>query len=254
MHFSLLIPTRKRPQMITDLLYSIYDTAKDPNTVETLVTYDNDDIRTIQIISNLKEIYKKLPVKFFSRERHYATSGVYYNEMAQKATGDYLIAVNDDAIFTKMGWDMEGYKKLEEYLVSKPDRIVYGITNDMEVERNRNDSNYFSCFPLLSKEVVKVMGFFFDPIFHKDGADWDLVMPYRELRRVIDLRNEIIIKHISFRSGRRLHDALDRDEMKIPVNVNDAPHAGKNMRRNINFLTNYILNYKDNGENVTRPW
>jgi hypothetical protein len=247
-----MIPTRKRQHMLQDLIRSIYSTARDPYRIETLITYDNDDRSTIDALPNLKNISKDYPVKFFSRERHYATSGVYYNEMAEKAIGKYVIAVNDDTIFTKTHWDELGYKKLEEYMLGRPDRIVYGITNDFEVERARNEKNYFSCFPLLSKETIKVMGFFFDPIFPKDGADWDLVMTYRELKRVIDLRNEIEIKHISFRSGRRPHDLLDYDEMTIPGDSH--PYAGKNMRRNINFLTDYILNYKENGENVKRPW
>lgn len=255
MHFTIMIPTRKRQHMLRDLIQSIYSTSKDPYTVETLITYDNDDRSTIDALPNLKNISKDYPVKFFSRERHYATSGVYYNEMAEKASGNFIIAVNDDTLFTKIGWDINAYKKLEDYLKERPDRIVYGITSDKEVERARNENNYFSCFPLLSKETVKVMGFFFDPIFHKDGADWDLVMPYRELKRIIDLRDEIEILHLSFRSGRRPHDLLDNDVCPLPPTVNgNGPHAGKNLKRNVSFLTNYITNYKENGENIKRPW
>lgn len=252
MRFTIMIPTRKRQYMLKDLLQSIYNTATEKYEVETLITYDNDDQNTIDALPSLKTTTKNYPVKFFSRERHYATSGVYYNEMAEKATGDFVIAVNDDTIFTKNHWDELGYKKLEEYMIGRPDRIVYGITNDFEVEHHRNENNYFSCFPLLSKETVKVMGFFFDPIFAKDGADWDLVMTYRELRRVVDLRNEIEIQHISFRSGRRPLDLLDSDQMIIPGDAH--PFAGKNMKRNFNFLTDYISNYKENGENIKRPW
>jgi hypothetical protein len=259
MHFSILIPTRKRKEMLKTLLLSIYNTAIEKNQVETLVTYDNDDTITINALSELKEICKNYPVKFFSRERHYSINNSYYNEMAKKASGDYLIAVNDDTVFTKNVWDVSAYNKLETYLKDKPDRIVYGVTEDFEVEKSRNETNYFSCFPLLSKEVVKIMKFFFDPIYFKDTADWDLVMTYKELNRIINLRNEIEITHISYRSGRRERDLLDQDAMQLPE---FHPSAGKNTKRNVAHLKEYILNYeniyKNNPEAIfnhfTRTW
>jgi hypothetical protein len=162
--------------------------------------------------------------------------------MARKASGDYLIAVNDDTVFTKNAWDVLTYNKLEEYLKDKPDRIVYGVTEDFEVEKSRNETNYFSCFPLLSKEVVRVMRFFFDPIFHKDTADWDLVMTYKELNRILNLRNEIEITHISYRSGRRPQDLLDSDVMPLPGH---QPSAGRNTKRNVAHLREYISNYEN---------
>jgi hypothetical protein len=227
--------------MLQTLLKSIYDTAIDKYKVETIVTYDNDDQSTIDALPKLKELCRDFPVIFRSRERHYATSGVYYNEMAKLARGKYIIAVNDDTVFCKIGWDLEALAKIDDYLKDKPDGILYGITEDREKESRRNETNYFSCFPMISKTGVNALGFFFDPDFPKDGADWDIIMTYKEIGRILDLRNEIVIEHISFRSGRRDHDLLDADTIPIP-NEHSAS-AGKNLERNSTILKEYIKRY-----------
>lgn len=240
-NFTIMIPTRKRQHMLKALLQSIYKTAGLKNQVEVLVTYDTDDQSTIDALPEIKAQVEGYPVQFFSRERHYSISVAYYNEMAKKANGKYLIAVNDDTVFLKSAWDIEALIKIENYLINRPDGIFYGITEDREVEHKRNEYNYFSCFPLISKKAVDALGFFFDPQFFKDGADWDIIETYRELGRVLDLRNEIIIEHISFRSGRRPHDLLDEDVMLIPPTENPVgPSAGINKGRNINQLREFM--------------
>ena len=241
MNFTVMIPSRKRQHMLAVLLPSVFKTAMFKDKVEVLVTYDNDDRSTIDALPRLQELVKDYNVQFISRDRHYSINDSYYNMMASRATGKYLIAVNDDTVFLQTSWDALALIKIEDYLQTHKDGIFYGITNDKEVESKRNESNWFSCFPLISKKTVEVLGFFFDPAFPKDGADWDIVETFREIGRILDLRNEIVIEHISFRSGRRTKDLLDEDIIEIP-NEHTAS-AGLNKTKNVNTLREYIDNY-----------
>jgi hypothetical protein len=245
MDFTIMIPTRKRPIMIQNLLFSIYHTAKNKNQVETIVMYDEDDIVTCKKIEELKLIYINFPVRFIERPRHYSINNSYYNGMAKLSQGEYLVSVNDDTTFMKFNWDIETIDKLNKYMLDKPDGIVYGIVEDSDFCKKRVRAGInFSCFPLISKKAVNTLGFFFDPVFPKDGADWDIFGLYSKINRVVDLRKEFIIEHISVRSGRRVKDELDSDLLPLPAGIIE-PQAGINTIKYIDFLENYIKNYKN---------
>lgn len=241
MNYSILVPTRKRPSLLNGLMRSIYETVEDMNNVEIHIAYDLDDNMTISAIDYLKNTYKTIKMSFHGRERSNRFVDDYYNWMAINfSEGKYIISLNDDAKFVNYGWDNIALRKIENYLKDKPDGIFYGITQDKEVENNRNEQNYFSCFPLMTKAGVDSLGFLFDPEFYRDGADWDIVMAYRGINRILDLRDEIIIEHISTRSGRRQPDELDLD---YNLHYPPSPQAGKNTKEYINFLIDYISNY-----------
>lgn len=249
-NYSILIPTRHRPIMLNNLIDSIVNTSQEKDKVEITVMYDNDDNSTLQtkdyIIDKNKD---KIKLEFYSRERSFNMNNDYYNYMGTDiAQGKYLIACNDDTRFLKYAWDTEANLKIEQYLENKSDRIFYGVVNDKEVERKRNEHFWFSCFPLVSKEAVKALGFFFDPHIWKDGADWDLFGLYQMLGRTLDLRNEIVIEHISVRSGRRERDILDVENSHINSSQIPKVEAGYNRDNYFNYLVSFISNpesYKD---------
>jgi len=241
MDFSILIPTRNRPTLLADAIESIIQTTDNKQQTEIVITYDSDDNSSAGVRPNLVARFDKyMPIKFLVRERSFNTSEDYYNWMArQHSTGKYIIASNDDVKFLKQGWDTEAKKRLEEYLQPFPDGIVYGVTADMEKETKRNEHFWFSCFPLISRRAVEAVGFFFDPMIYRDGADWDVFGLYKEIERVLDLRNEIIIQHLSVRSGRRNADSVDSESPLIQQRVPKIP-AGTNFFKHTHTLREYI--------------
>lgn len=245
MNFSLMVPTRNRGIMLSNLIESIVNNTQELDNTEIIVIYDNDDNSTKQISENLLLRFKdKISLIFHARERSFNMSNDYFNYVANNlSTGKYLIALNDDTKFIKYAWDSEAIKKIDKYLEDKPDGIFYGITEDREIERKRNEHYWFSCFPLVSKKAVEALGFFFDPFIWKDGADWDLLALYKNLNRVLDLRLEIIIEHISVRSGRRGKDALDEENVHIHNHKIPKVSAGYNTQNYMDYLKDYILRY-----------
>ena len=247
-NFSLMIPTRNRVILLTNLIESIVNNTQELDKTEIIVMYDNDDNSTKQVSENLLLRFKdKISINFYNRERSYNMNNDYYNNIALNiAKGKYLIAINDDTRFIKHSWDVEAIKKIDKYLEDKSDGIFYGITDDREIERKRNEHYWFSCFPLVSKKAVNALGFFFDPYIWKDGADWDLLALYKNINRVLDLRQEIIIEHISVRSGRRGRDILDEENQRIHSHLIPRVSAGYNTHHYTEFLKDYIIHY--NGE------
>lgn len=237
-----MVVTRKRPTMLAELIESIVNTTQEKADTEILVMYDIDDSSTYGVVENLKERFcSQMSLKFFTRERSSNINRDYYNDMAlTKAEGKYIIAINDDTKFIKTAWDTEARLAIERYLVDRPDGIFYGVVDDREVERKRNENHWFSCFPLISKKSIDALGFFFDPKFGKDGADWDIFATYKYIGRVLDLRPFIIIEHISVRSGRRPKDNLDYDY--LPAGV--SPDAGYNIGFNSVLLNRKICEAK----------
>ncbi len=252
--FSIMIPTRKRVEMLKHLIRSVIDNTFNLDSVEIILMIDNDDTETIQAMPSIKETFSHLiTLKVIRKARSFNISDYYYNSMALEASeGKYLIAVNDDAHFINKDWDRLALAKISSYLQDKPDDIFYGITEDREIEVKRDASYWFSCFPLISKKAVDALGFFFDPDYIKDGADWDIFGLYKDVNRVLDLRVEIIIEHISVRSGRREKDALDRDVLRMQQVK--PPLPGKNRDSLLVFLKNYIDTYQSHKGVNQRTW
>jgi hypothetical protein len=241
MNFSVLIPTRKRVVYLNNLILSIYNTAKFKNEVEILITYDDDDQQTMDFVNNF-QTQEYLNISFFKRPRSLNINGDYYNWMAKNyAKGKYFIISNDDAQFIQQNWDEMAWKRLEEYEKSNPDGLVLGIIDDKEVISNRHDYNRFSCFPLFSRKDLEVLGFLFQPEYWRDGADWVIAGVYRKIDRVLDLRNEIIIEHISVRSFRRNKDDL-YEEYTTLQHMCPSPPKYDVITRDAKILQFYIEN------------
>jgi len=215
-NFSILIPTRNRVSLLKKAFSSIFSLAKDLNNIEVCVACDEDD-KSIGISSELSN-FNHFNIHYYFRSRSTNLVKDYYNWLAMNfATGKYLIMCNDDVEFTVQDWDKLTYEKLEDYLKDKPDRIVYGATEDLEYVPFRKEENWFSCFPLLSRESVDAMGHFFDWEYSADNADITLIESFKRINRVLDLRKELIIKHISVRSGRREADSLLNTDLSLVI-------------------------------------
>lgn len=239
MRYSILLPTRHRITYLHNLIESINNLTTDKNNVEILVAYDDDDFITQEYVTNHKNT-NPINLSFFKRPRSININGDYYNWLAKNyAKGDYFIIVNDDTIFLQNGWDELAWIKLEEYKKIHPDGLVLGLIDDQEVITNRNDHNRFTCFPLFSRKDLDVLGFTFQPEYWRDGADWVIAGVYRRIDRVLDLRNEIIVQHISVRSFRRKKDEL-YDEYTSLCHSCPQPPQYDVITRDAKILCHYI--------------
>jgi hypothetical protein len=95
--FSLLVPTRNRPDFLIAYLESIEKTVKNPNRITVLIAYDDDDIVTRDLIPTIKPYPFK--VKWCKRGRTNFINQDYYNWLAKQSfseDSDYFFINADD--------------------------------------------------------------------------------------------------------------------------------------------------------------
>jgi len=196
MKFGLLLPTRKRPQQLKQLIESIILTTHKIKDIEIHLAVDNDDRQIQDIGVVLKDQHKYCNLFIHMRPRGNSIVTHYYNWLALNfSTSEYLMILNDDTLFRSQDWDKNVYNRLEEYLEDKPDRLVLGISEDLDSDREVHSDYLVSGFPIISKECVETLGFLLDPSFMMATSDDDICKLYATINRVVDLRDILVIQH-----------------------------------------------------------
>jgi hypothetical protein len=228
MRFSLIITTRKRADYLKNLIASINKTTVNKAEVEVHISYDNDDDVTARAIGEIVGKYPELQLQFHRRERSIWMHRDYINwTIFNFAHGKYILSFNDDVLFEKHNWDNLAWDKLEDYIKDKPDGVVYGNVEDGETSKANAapwTGGNFTCFPLISRAAIDGLGVMFDDEFEAWNADIAIYMVYNNLGRILDLKNEIILKHLSTHSGRRNKDELDEETISRHGN-SPPPHC-----------------------------
>ncbi len=191
MNFSLLCPTRNRPDNILNLNTTLYNTVSNQNNIELLFKIDNDDeTHFYGSWINIKK-FKDIKSDYLNRD--------YYNFLAKESEGKYVWAIADDIRFLTKSWDKILEEKIEEYLKDKSDRIAYISVNE------KGSKAKHPCFPLITREAFNVLGMYFHPQLMSWGADRCLWEVYSGVNRVLHIP-EVEIEHLSYHDGKASFD------------------------------------------------
>jgi hypothetical protein len=190
MKFSLFLNTRNRPHLLRNFLNSVYQTTSDKNSIEIIITYDDDDELTHAISKN----NFGLDIRFIRGPRP-DNLIASYNRMVRVAKGENLFVCNDDISILTKSWDEIALNKINEYkeIHGFSDNIYYCKTHCNSADRDIT-AGYCS-FPIISKKATEVLGFFMYESFKTLGGDTSIYRLYKEIERIIDLQ-EIKIDHI----------------------------------------------------------
>lgn len=228
MNFSLILPSRDRPEYLKFTIDNIVSTAKNIEEVEIRLGIDKDDNSTINMAKELQNKYDNIHVHIF-KERKYS---VYYlNRLSKFCIGKYIMVVNDDCLFKTEGWDIKSYERLEEFIKDKPDGIVCGIPNDGENYNEREKFGFLiSNFPIISNKAVKALGFFLDPRFYDAGSDLDIEIIFDKINRSLDLRDIFLLKHNDIKYKKLLNNLVYEKHYK------KHPQPGQFLEENLKKL------------------
>ena len=242
--FSLLIPTRDRAVERDRLLKSIITTTTNLNDIEILFAVDRDDLRTQEILSETIKTFSNLNIKYFIRNRSIFLNRDYYNWLSGFASGNFYWVIGDDLVFAFNGWDVYLKNRIEDYLKDKHDRIVcVGPKDDTP---KPGSLPYFPCFPIVSKEAVKAIGFVLHPNIPTWGADYALYCLYKEVPRILVINENTFLNHISYHTKKVESDALNRrvgeifNSLKMMPQYNVDRIIKEEVPQQINYLKNYI--------------
>lgn len=211
MNVSIIVPTRSRLQRLTNMLHSVYDKAKEPDKVEVVLVYDNDDTETYDF---LQSILEEIPnSKALNRDRSPNLNNDYLNYAAKHTQGKYIWGLGNDNEIVTENWDEVLINKCEAFLLNKRGRILYGyVADDIH-----DDAPFWTgggcCFPIVSRESYEALGWFFPPEITKWGADHWLWIIYKSLKenRILDLRKDLKVLHYCHHNGRCERDELNRE-------------------------------------------
>jgi hypothetical protein len=245
MKFTIQIITRKRLNLLNNLIKSISEKTKEKSEIELHIIYDFDDEETRGYTLSVNEKYPDLNIEVHPTNRSawmlrdYVNWGVF-----NFAKGKYIMSLNDDVIFINQDWDIATWNKLENYLSDKPDGVVYGNVEDSEESKLVNapiTQGQFSCFPIISRAAINALGWFYDNEYNSWSSDVAIYLVYREINRICDLRKELILYHISTHSKRREPDTVFQE---MANNNQGGPEPTAFVSRDVEILRNYIKNYK----------
>jgi hypothetical protein len=130
---SVLVPSRARPDALRRSIDSLGEDG-----VEVLVRVDEDDPRL--------EDYSSFPNVVVGPRHGYEGLHHYYNELASRASGDWLMVWNDDCLMETPGW-VDVVRAHDGRMV-----VLNPATNHDNWKIDMN------VFPILPREMVEVMG------------------------------------------------------------------------------------------------
>lgn len=195
MRFSLLIPTRGRPDGLTKCVESALDTADDPAQVDIWCYRDDDD-----------ESYNDLdlPVAWVTGPR--ITLSRTWNVLDAASGGDIVCHCGDDIIFQSNGWDSAVRGAFSQYA----DRIafVYGRDGAQDAELGTHG--------FVSRQWIDAVGYFCPPLFSHDYNDtWLNVVAEVVGRRVF--LPDVLMEHMHWLWGKSDHDQTYLDHEAFGV-------------------------------------
>lgn len=146
---TVLLPTRGRTLALERSVKSIVELAKEPESINLLLAFDNDDnvgidyfVETIQPwLDNQKVDYSATGFESLG----YEGLNRYYNTLAKDVNTDWFFVWNDDAIMETQDWD----------------QVINAHTGEFKLlaVRTHNDHPY-SIFPIVPKSWYDLLGYF----------------------------------------------------------------------------------------------
>jgi hypothetical protein len=145
---SILLPTRGRPEHLTNTIASLHNTAVDKAAIEYLLWIDADDQPTVAQALHL--IAQGVAIRFIVGPRvGYKNMQIMVNKLCAIAEGDWLWLFNDDALCRTEGWDQQ--------IANMP--IPAGCSPEIALFGQDSGPKYSPwLFPVMRREAFKILG------------------------------------------------------------------------------------------------
>lgn len=194
---SVLLPSRGRPDSLLRMLDSLYETAAVPDRVEAVVRIDDDDAPTLALDLSRwplrRVVGPRLPMALLN------------TACLDAATGDILIAANDDLVVRSPGWD----ERLREAATRFADGVWLAWPNDLI------QGPKLATFPAFSRTTAALLGDPFPAAFRGEFIDVHLKDIFERLKgrghdRMVFVA-DAVFEHLHHRAGKTENDATYRE-------------------------------------------
>ena len=224
--YSLLVPTRNRPQSFHRFIESVYKMTQYKQNVEFLFAVDEDDAESKQYVTQGIEQYRQhfLDMRMLVRPRTEMLNNDYYNWLADQAIGDLYWVLADDLEFAAPNWDEKVNIEVNNFYVKYPDRIICVSIKDNTPPPSHKLPK-FPCFPMLTREAKKALGEWI--LFPKTptwGADYITYCIFQPLDRILQIHDRNYLIHYSWHTKTAPVDATNQRIGEIFNRLKGVPH------------------------------
>ena len=186
--YSILTPSRNRPDRLQDFIQSVFLWAANPHNVEMLVYVDNDDPQL--------EAYKNIQHEHVTIHIGEPISiSKSWNILAAMAKNSVFIMGNDDLLYRTSAWDIALDRELSVY----QDDIYCAWMED------KINGESHCAFPIVSRLWYETLGYFAPGVFHFGYNDtWVFDIAQRVDR--CHFMPHIIAEHMHFSASKSSFD------------------------------------------------
>lgn len=217
-NLSFILPARGNLKAFYELMHNIVEKTKEPQNLEVLAAIDFDDEVFMDFFPDLERKFEKVGLKFFPRERSEYFTRDYWNFLAKKSEGRFIIPIALGCLITTQEWDVKVYNKMDEYSKVVGDDIIHGLIKD-NIRRTGECPIYphFSCHPVVSKEHVDVLGYFFDERYWAWGCDPAVTIVYKSLTEMRKQRRIVSCTDVEIIALNSIHTTKETNEDVLKV-------------------------------------
>lgn len=185
---------------------TMVETAHDLSKIEVILGMDDDDEQGLAGVEEIRKKYPGVEIRINISKQSENFVNTYSNPLAKLARGRWILNISDDVIFITPKWDWEILSRMNKKASGAGDDLFFGLVKDglMRIGEDTRFPN-FTCWPVLSKRHVDVLGYMYPPFFIMNGADHFIAEVYRKLGRSVSLTH-VFIDHDSPHTMKRPHD------------------------------------------------
>ena len=199
MKFSLLVPTRGRPERLAAFVESVYTQTTHKKNIEILFAADEDDIESQNNVrAIMAKFERQIEMSLHTRPQSEMLNNDYYNWLGDFATGDMIWILADDLLLIQPDWDTVVTREVESFFNAHPDRVVcVSIRDNTPPPSHRLPK--FPCFPMFSREAKDACkGWYLHPKVPTWGADYVSYCIYQPIGRLLEIQDRNYLNHISW--------------------------------------------------------
>lgn len=238
---SVMIASRGRADGLKKTIASCYDLANDPKSIEIILKLDEDDFFTQNMVNELPYPIKSIVTP---RGQGFFEMNVWVNMMAEKASGDWLILLNDDACIETPQWD----RILLYAGITSPQ---FGYENIFLFTIQNNDEQGSYAWPCLRRKVFDILGHF-SPVLACDLWVYKIM---HAICRTTEI--PIKVKHVRIKEGDETHKGIIEANEFMRWQVT-SPQGLKEFVKDVAAITSWMqeqhINLKWDREPIDRGW
>jgi hypothetical protein len=216
MNLSVIIAQRGHPEKLSGFMEDLIGLTSDPASVEVLVVIDDNDPDMLSMYKALEQRFEQFSMKFHIVKQSDHHSKNYWNFLARKARGRWIIPICCDNKIHTNHWDKIICDKMEQAALKFGDDFLIGLTKD-NIKRPGEDPAFpsFSCHPVFSKEYVEKMGYMFDERYYTWGTDQAASKLFRKLAEMSGQWRFASIVDVQIYDYNSIHTTDETDPKKL---------------------------------------